>query len=121
MLDQATVSQAAHALLLGTVGRHLEAQLFALEIHDVEFKLRAGDFLLFNGGDLANAMGGVNHEFANLEGKLLGRCRCGGNGGLGHGCNRCGNGLYGHGYRLCHGRRSRVDRLGVLQMPGHLG
>ena len=73
LLDQRRLRQLAHADIGDLRGRHPQRHLVLHEIDHEQLKLGAGDLLLLDGQDLANAMGGIDHEFVGLEALTLGQ------------------------------------------------
>ena len=72
-LDQRRLRQLAHADIGDLGGRHPQRHLILHEIDHEQLKLGAGDFLIFDRENLANAVRGINHEFVGLEALTLGQ------------------------------------------------
>ena len=72
-LDQSRLRQLAHADIGDLRGRHPQRHLVLHEVDHEQFKLGAGNLLVFDGQDLANAVGWINHEFVGLEALTLGQ------------------------------------------------
>jgi hypothetical protein len=54
-------------------GRHPQRHLVLHEVDHEQFKLGAGNLLVLDGQDLANPVGGIDHEFVGLEALTLGQ------------------------------------------------
>jgi hypothetical protein len=66
-VDEIGFGELAHADADGLGHWHFQAHLVLLEIDDKKLKLHAGDFLLFDRHDLANAVGRIDDRFTGLE------------------------------------------------------
>ena len=73
LLDQRRLGQLAHADIGDLGGRHPQRHLVLDEVDDEQLELGARDLLLLDGQDLANAMGGIDHELVGLEALTLGQ------------------------------------------------
>src|ERR1019366_9250479 len=72
-LDQRGLRQLAHADIGYLRGRHPQRHLVLHEIDHEQLELRAGDLLLLDRQNLADAMGGIDNEFVGLEALTLGQ------------------------------------------------
>ena len=111
-LDGGFLGKLAHAHALRLAGGHAQGHLVLLEGDDEQLERQAGDLLLFDADDAADAMRGIDDPFAGLEAVtlvyglhwLLGSGLLPGKGrllGKRLGCRWRGNGLPA---RLVHGR-----------------
>ena len=72
-LDQRRLRQLAHADIGDLGGRHPQRHLVLHEIDHEQLKLGARDLLVLDRQDLADAVGGIDHEFVGLEALALGQ------------------------------------------------
>ena len=72
LLHQRGLGELAHADIGDLRGRHPQRHLVLHEVDDEQLEPGAGDLLLLDGQDLANAVGGIDHEFIGLEPLTLG-------------------------------------------------
>ena len=88
LLDDVLLGQLAHADALRLPGRNPQRHLVLLEGDDEEFQRHAGDLLLLDADDAADAVRRVDDPFVGLEAMaLVHRLLVGASGGLGDG--RC--------------------------------
>src|SRR5689334_2059359 len=69
--ERALLRQLAHANALRLSGRHAQGHLVLFKGDDEELERNAGDLLLFDADDAANAVRGINDPFVGLEAVTL--------------------------------------------------